>query len=28
MPWLPVAGHHDGRGPLSELVRWVDLEVE
>lgn len=28
MPWPPVAGHHDGRGPLSELVRWVDLEVE
>ena len=28
MPWPPVTGHHDGRGPLAELVRWVDLEVE
>jgi hypothetical protein len=27
MPWPPMDGHHDGRGPLSELVRWVDLEA-
>jgi hypothetical protein len=27
MPWPPVTWHHDGRGPLNELVRWVDLEV-
>jgi hypothetical protein len=26
MPWPPPAWHHDGRGPLTELVRWVDLE--
>jgi hypothetical protein len=26
MPWPPAAWHHDGRGPLNELVRWVDLE--
>jgi hypothetical protein len=26
MPWPPVAWHHDGRGPLRELVRWIDLE--
>jgi hypothetical protein len=26
MPWPPVMWHHDGRGPLRELVRWVDLE--
>ncbi|MEX0907956.1 MAG: acyl-CoA reductase [Gemmatimonadota bacterium] len=26
MPWPPVTWHHDGRGPLTELVRWVDLE--
>jgi hypothetical protein len=26
MPWPPVHWHHDGRGPLRELVRWVDLE--
>ncbi|MCI0432474.1 MAG: hypothetical protein L0271_02325 [Gemmatimonadetes bacterium] len=26
MPWPPVDGHHDGRGPLTELVRWVDHE--
>ncbi len=26
MPWPSAAGHHDGRGPLTELVRWVDLE--
>jgi hypothetical protein len=26
MPWPPVSWHHDGRGPLRELVRWIDLE--
>lgn len=25
-PWPPGHGHHDGRGPLRELVRWTDLE--
>lgn len=27
MPWPPPAWHHDGRGPLQELVRWADLET-
>lgn len=27
MPWPPPAWHHDGRGPLQELVRWADLEI-
>lgn len=27
MPWPSPAWHHDGRGPLTELVRWTDLEV-
>ena len=27
LPWPPVAGHHDGAGPLDELVRRVDLEL-
>jgi hypothetical protein len=27
MPWPPVTWHHDGGGPLRELVRWVDLEA-
>jgi hypothetical protein len=26
MPWPPATWHHDGRGPLRELVRWTDLE--
>lgn len=26
MPWPPPEWHHDGAGPLRELVRWVDLE--
>lgn len=26
MPWPPPAWHHDGQGPLRELVRWTDLE--
>lgn len=27
MPWPPPWWHHDGRGPLRELLRWTDLEV-
>lgn len=27
MPWPPPDWHHDGRGPLRELVRWVELEA-
>lgn len=27
MPWPPPVWHHDGRGPLQELVRWTDLEL-
>lgn len=27
IPWPPPEWHHDGRGPLSELLRWVDLET-
>jgi acyl-CoA reductase-like NAD-dependent aldehyde dehydrogenase len=27
MPWPPMDWHHDGRGPLRELVGWVDLEL-
>jgi hypothetical protein len=27
MPWPNPAGHHDGTGPLIELVQWVDLEI-
>ncbi|NJD09876.1 MAG: hypothetical protein FIB01_05335 [Gemmatimonadetes bacterium] len=26
MPFPPPSWHHDGRGPLRELVRWVDWE--
>jgi hypothetical protein len=26
LPWPPPAWHHDGAGPLRELVRWVDME--
>jgi hypothetical protein len=26
MPWPPMTWHHDGRGPLRELVTLVDLE--
>lgn len=26
MPFPPPAWHHDGRGPLLELLRWADLE--
>lgn len=27
LPWPPPQWHHDGRGPLQELLRWVDLET-
>ncbi len=27
IPWPPVEWHHDGRGPLRELLRWVDFEI-
>ncbi|MGH7475728.1 MAG: acyl-CoA reductase [Longimicrobiales bacterium] len=27
LPWPPSHGHHDGGGPLAELLRWVDLEL-
>ena len=26
LPWPPPDWHHDGRPPLRELIRWVDLE--
>ncbi|HSJ14257.1 MAG TPA: acyl-CoA reductase [Longimicrobiales bacterium] len=26
LPWPAPTWHHDGRGPLRELLRWVDLE--
>ncbi|MDZ7781318.1 MAG: acyl-CoA reductase [Gemmatimonadota bacterium] len=26
VPFPPPWWHHDGRGPLNDLVRWVDLE--
>ncbi|MFO7893368.1 MAG: acyl-CoA reductase [Longimicrobiales bacterium] len=26
LPWPPPDWHHDGREPLRELLRWVDLE--
>lgn len=26
LPWPPPQWHHDGRGPLRELLRWVDVE--
>jgi hypothetical protein len=28
MPWPPVTWHHDGTGPLRELVHWIDLEEQ
>lgn len=28
VPFPPAWWHHDGRGPLLDLVRWVDLERE
>lgn len=28
MPWPPPTWHHDGAGPLRELIRWVDLESD
>lgn len=27
MPFPPPTWHHDGRGPLRELVRWIDRET-
>jgi hypothetical protein len=27
LPWPPMEGHHDGSGPLRELLRFVDLET-
>jgi hypothetical protein len=27
MPWPPPTWHHDGAGPLRELVTWIDLET-
>jgi hypothetical protein len=27
LPWPPPEWHHDGAGPLNELLRWVDLEA-
>lgn len=27
VPWPPPWWHHDGRGPLRALIRWVDLDV-
>ena len=27
LPWPPMTWHHDGRGPLSELLIWQDIEV-
>jgi hypothetical protein len=27
MPWPPPTWHHDGRGPLIELIRWTDVEA-
>ena len=26
MPWPPPDWRHDGRGPLTELIHWLDLE--
>jgi hypothetical protein len=26
LPWPPPDWHHDGHGPLRELLHWVDLE--
>ncbi len=26
VPWPPPSWHHDGRGPLRELLRWTDME--
>ncbi len=28
VPFPPPWWHHDGRGPLTDLVRWVDLELD
>jgi hypothetical protein len=26
LPWPPPEWHHDGAGPLRELVHWIDME--
>jgi hypothetical protein len=26
LPWPPPTWHHDGSGPLAELLHWVDIE--
>jgi hypothetical protein len=26
LPWPPATWHHDGAGPLVELLHWVDIE--
>ncbi|MGQ0813757.1 MAG: acyl-CoA reductase [Gemmatimonadota bacterium] len=27
LPWPPMTWHHDGRGPLLELLNWQDIEL-
>lgn len=27
LPWPPMHWHHDGRGPLEELLTWHDLDI-
>jgi hypothetical protein len=27
LPWPPMEWHHDGHGPLRELLRWADLDA-
>ncbi|MGQ0561919.1 MAG: acyl-CoA reductase [Gemmatimonadota bacterium] len=27
LPWPPMSWHHDGRGPLRELLTWQDIEL-
>jgi hypothetical protein len=27
LPWPPMTWHHDGRGPLRELLIWQDIDV-
>jgi hypothetical protein len=27
LPWPPMTWHHDGRGPLRELLIWQDVDV-
>ena len=28
LPWPPPWWHHDGSGPLRDMVRWADLEMD